>query len=118
MIILHCMKKADWEKAKHQPFFGQENVAREGFVHCSPVNYFWRVAPLFQNETEELVLLLLDTEKLTSPVKWEDGDNAGRFYPHVYGPVNTDAVTMVLPFLRDDQGSFVKNPELSDIPNE
>jgi uncharacterized protein (DUF952 family) len=118
MMILHCMKASDWELAKGQTHFGQASVTREGFVHCSPVNYFWRVAPLFQNETEDLVLLCLDTEKITAPIKWEDGDNAGRFYPHVYGLVYTDAVTMVLPFLRDEQGRFVKNPELFAYPDE
>lgn len=116
--ILHCMKKSEWQLAKNQAFFGQDSVQREGFVHCSPAEYFWRVAPLFRDETEEMVLICLDTEKLSSPVKWEDPDNIGRKYPHVYGLVNTSAVTMVLPFLQDEKDRFLKNPELAQFPDE
>ncbi len=118
MIILHCMKKADWALARNGDSWGQESVKKERFVHCSPVGYFWRVAPLFKDEAEDLVLVCLDTEKLSSPVKWEDPDGTGRKYPHVYGPLNTSAVTMALPFLRDAKGDFLKNPELGGFPDE
>lgn len=118
MVILHCMKKAAWEAVQHGETWGQESVTAEGFVHCSPVGYFWRVAPLFKDVKDELVLVLLETKRLTSPLKWEDGENLGREYPHVYGPLNTSAVVGVLPFLWDERGDFVKNPELSAFANE
>lgn len=107
-----------WEKVKNRKYFGEESVKTEGFVHCSPVEYMWRVAPNFKGIKDELVLLCIDTEKLEAEVRWEDGDNCGRNYPHVYGPVNVDAVLMVLPFLRDKDGNWVKNKELEHIPDK
>lgn len=118
MTILHCMKKSGWDSVKNGEFWGHESVEREGFVHCSPVGYFWRVAPIFKGERDELVLVCLDAEKISSPIKWEDPDGIGREYPHVYGPINTGAATMVLPFLRDEKGDFLKNPELQGFPDE
>lgn len=103
---------------KSKKYFGDESIAREGFVHCSPVKYMWRVAPNFKNVPDELVLLCIDTEKLEPEFRWEDGDNCGRSYPHVYGLINTDAVVNVLPYLKDENGNWIKNEELEDFDDE
>jgi len=95
--------------------FGEDMT--DGFIHCSPIEYMWRVAPNFQDVTDELVLLCIDEDKLESQVRWEDGENCGRSYPHVYGIINIDAVTKVLAFLRDENGAWIKNEELMDVPN-
>ena len=48
----------------------------------------------------DLVLLTVDPDALTVPVRWEVGDPAtGERFPHLYGPLDVDAVvaTRVLP---------------------
>ena len=112
------MKKETWQERKNKQFWGKRNIEAEGFIHCSTVEYFWRVAPNFKEINEELLLLCIDESKLKSEVRYEDGDNCGRFYPHVYGLINNDAVIAVLPFLRNENGDYVKNPELIDIADK
>ncbi len=116
-MILHCMKKATWEEIKNKDMWGEENLREEGFVHCSTVEYFWRVAPNFK-DMEELVILCIDENKLKAEVRFEDGDNCGRAYPHVYGLINNDAILKVLPFHRDEKGSYIKNKELLYIEDK
>ena len=118
MIILHCMAKSAWENVRTLPRFGEASVAAEGFVHCSSIESFWRVAPNFRNETAELVLLLIDTDRVHAEIRWEDFDHCGRTYPHVYGAIPVTAVTGVLPFLRDKNGNWCKNPELSGYEDQ
>ena len=113
MMVLHCMPLARWEQLQGADCFGEASVAAEGFVHCSSIEYFWRVAPNFLNDTEPLALLMLDVDKIPAEIRWEDSDNCGRAYPHVYGTVPTRAVAAVLPFLRNADGSWCKNEELS-----
>lgn len=117
MIILHCMKQSSWDAVRNQPSFGEENIAAEGFIHCSPVSYFWRVAPNFADVADEMVLLCIDADWMGSFIRWEDGDQCGRAYPHVYSTIPTDAVVRVLPYLKDENGVWVKNEELASIPN-
>lgn len=114
-MILHCMKKVTWEERKDKTSWGKRNVDADGFIHCSTVEYFWRVAPNFVETDDELVIICIDEAKLTANVLYEDGDNCGRTYPHVYGLINNDAVVAVLPFLRDEYGNYRKNQEFSDI---
>ncbi|MBQ8830230.1 MAG: DUF952 domain-containing protein [Oscillospiraceae bacterium] len=116
-MILHCMKKATWDERKNKPSWGKRNI-EEGFIHCSTVEYFWRVAPNFIDVEDELVLLCIDEEKLISEVRYEDGDNCGRAYPHVYGLINNSAVINVLPFLKNEDGTYKKNHEFADIEDK
>ena len=109
------MNEKSWNKVKNKKSFGKKDVRKYGFVHCSTIEYFWRVAPNFKNVNEPLVLLCIDEDKLTSEIRYEDGDNCGRYYPHIYGEINTNSVIQVLPFLRDDNGDYLKNPEFKDI---
>lgn len=117
-IILHCMKKSTWEERKNKELWGKRNIKAEGFIHCSKPEYFWRVAPNFDGTSNEMVILCIDEEKLSADVRYEDGDNCGRAYPHIYGLINNSAVTAVLPFLRDENGKWVKNPELKSFENK
>ena len=111
-MILHIMKSSTWEERKNKDFWGKRNIEAEGFIHCSQPEYFWRIAPNFDEIIEELVIICNDETKLSADVKYEDGDNCGRSYPHVYGMINNSAVTAVLLFLRGENGKWVKNPEL------
>lgn len=112
MVILHCLKESTWDKCKDQEYYGDETIAPEGFIHCSDIHTFYKVAPNFTHMTEPLVLLCIDTSKVQAEIKWEDGDQCGTAYPHIYGRLNLDAVVNVLPFLKDDANTFVLNPEL------
>lgn len=116
-MILHCMKASLWEDRKYMNTWGHEEIKASGFVHCSSIEYFHRVAPIFSKE-ESYVLLCIDESRLTSPVLFEDDSNMGRTYPHVYGLINNDAVEMVLPFIRDEKGNYIKNQEFNHIDNK
>ena len=115
-MILHCMKKKNWEEKRNNDYWGGEDIESEGFIHCSTVDYFWRVASNFRDVKEDLVLVCIDENKLKAEVRYEDGDNCGRAYPHIYGLINKDAVIMVLPFLKNEDGTYRKNPEFAEIP--
>ncbi len=116
-MILHCMKEKSWNKVKNKKSFGKKDLRKYGFIHCSSVEYFWRVAPNFKDVKEKLVLICIDEDKLISEIKYEDSDHRGRYYPHIYGEINIDSVIRILPFLRDDNGNFIKNPEFDDFDN-
>lgn len=117
-MILHCMKKSAWEDRKEKEFWGDENLEAEGFIHCSTPELFWRVAPNFLDTDEEFVLVCIDEKKLTSEVRFEDGDHCGRYYPHVYGLINKSAVMQVLPFQKDKSGNYIKNKELLEYEDQ
>jgi hypothetical protein len=91
------------------------SLATEGFVHCTAGDELMlAVANRFYGATDDLVAVALETERLTSEVRWEapahpDGTAAGAdepHFPHVYGPLDRDAVVGARRVVRDAGGRF------------
>ncbi|EGG83289.1 hypothetical protein HMPREF9477_01050 [Lachnospiraceae bacterium 2_1_46FAA] len=118
MLILHCIKEKLYEEMREDRYFGKVLLKNNPFIHCSSIEYFWRVSPHFDNEKEKLVLLVIDTDNLDVPVKWEDLEGCGREYPHIYGLVKMEAIKNVLPYLKKEDGTWIKNEELKHIADK
>ena len=96
-IIYHLAFRADWEAGLTAGEYRAPSLAEEGFIHASgDEEQMLRVAArLFAGRTD-LLALDVDTERLSSdaPVIREPA-RSGEIYPHVYGPINPDAVIRV-----------------------
>jgi uncharacterized protein (DUF952 family) len=58
----------------------------------------------------EFQLLVIETARLTSELKWEaptPGDTLAPLFPHIYGPINRDAVVGLRTIQRNADGRFV-----------
>jgi uncharacterized protein (DUF952 family) len=89
-LIFHIATRAAWEHAggSYEP----SSLAEEGFIHFSTPAQLLGVANERFRGVDDLVLLVVDDDRLTAPVKYEDT------FPHLYGPLNLDAVIAVVPF--------------------
>ena len=102
MRIFHLALQSDWDAARRAGSYTTSTLGRtlaeEGFIHASRGDQWRGVRDRFYGEvTEPLVLLVIDTDRLVSPVVEEIPPGADETFPHVYGPVNTDAVVQALP---------------------
>lgn len=108
MYILHSGKKSDFNINKK--YYGNESINKFGFIHCSDIDTYYLVAPNFKEEKEERLLLVIDTNSVTAPIKWEE--NYGVKFPHIYGLLNTSSVVEVLPHLWSKNREWIPNEEL------
>lgn len=115
VIILHCLRESQWNKCRENIKYGEESIKACGYIHCSSIENFWRVAPNFENIKVPLLLLCIDTNKVKANIKWEDEDNCGREYPHIYGELNLDSVVKVVPLLKNEQGNFILSNEVEQL---
>jgi uncharacterized protein (DUF952 family) len=91
-VLFHITTWAEWGRARRQGVHIPDSIERDGFVHCSTAAQHASVAnDLFAGRTD-LVVLLIDPGKLTSEIRIEGTGRDGQGLPHVYGPVNLDAV--------------------------
>jgi uncharacterized protein (DUF952 family) len=112
--LYHIAARAAWSAAREHGAYEPPSLASEGFVHCSAAAQVLAVANRFYAGQGGLVLLVIDPARLTSVLKWEpvlDDPAAGQFeqgsaYPHIYGPINLDAVTGVLDLDLGPDGMF------------
>ena len=59
----------------------------------------------YRNDPRDWLVLVLDEQAVTSEIKYEPGRD-GVLYPHIYGPLNRDAIREVLRMPRDPDGTF------------
>jgi uncharacterized protein (DUF952 family) len=83
-----------------------EGFAAEGFVHCSEPDQVVRVANARFAGRTDLVLLWISVAALSAPVRYENLEGGDELFPHVYGPIDLDAVIAVTPFRPGADGRF------------
>ena len=103
MHLFHIATRADWEAARRAGSYTTSTHGRsldqEGFIHAA---YREQVPTVFgrhyHDVQEPLVLLTVDTARLTSP--WSDEVVGAETYPHIRGPINVEAVRHASPLNR------------------
>jgi uncharacterized protein (DUF952 family) len=101
-FIYHIAETADWEQAQRDGQYTMSTrgrtLAEEGFIHASAATQVPLVADAFYRGAPDLVLLVIDTERVGSPIRYEQVPGQPDPYPHIYGPLNLDAVVETRPF--------------------
>ncbi len=119
MNIYHITSRRAWVEATRSGSYTADSLQTEGFIHCSTAAQVLSVAEHFYAGQNGLVLLVVDTERLEAPVKWEQsfppkGVEAAAAFPHVYGPIGLEAIAVCLDFEPDEGGQFA----LPALPGE
>jgi len=111
-LITHITNRAAWEQAKESGVYKASSLETEGFIHCSTIKQVLGVANNLYKGQKDLVLLIIDEDKVDSDIKYEDLHKSGQAYPHIYGHLNTDAVVNVCDFTYHANCSFKLPDEL------
>ena len=118
-LIFHITVDEAWQAAVKQGRYEPESLSQEGFIHCSVLSQILGVANAFYRGQSGLILLAIDPERLTCELKWEPPAEpqpghatAGELFPHLYGPLNLEAVVKSVSFKPDANGLFSALPDL------
>ncbi|MBI5856946.1 MAG: DUF952 domain-containing protein [Sphingobacteriales bacterium] len=95
-IIYHVTPAAEWNVAKQKGFYEHLSLIDEGFIHCSQEHQVAGVLERYFAGKTDLVKLTIDTDKLTSKFVFDWSPSTADTFPHVYGPINIDAVIDVI----------------------
>ena len=82
------------------------SLETEGFIHCSYEDQVLVPANALFAGQSDLLLLVIDPKRLTSDLVVEDSYASGTAFPHIYGPIDLDAVIDSIPFPCNSEGLF------------
>ena len=94
-MIYHVVTNSNWQKALQQGFYAADSLAAEGFIHCSKQEQVKGVLERYYTGQSDLLLLHIDETKLTAILKYELAPSVNEAFPHIFGPLNLDAVSEV-----------------------
>lgn len=91
MFIYHIVLPEIWEQVRGESLYRHESLAAEGFIHCSYEDQLEAVIKRYYADLDALVILTIDPGKLASRLVAEPS-TGGEVYPHIYGPLNMNAI--------------------------
>ena len=103
-LIYHLCQRQDWLKSQASRAYQADSLEHEGFIHCSKIDQVIGVANRYYQGVPQMVMLTIDPQKLTSIIHWEISGN--EYYPHVFGPINVDAVIQVVDVRPESDGVY------------
>jgi uncharacterized protein (DUF952 family) len=80
---------------------------RDGFIHTTEGREALSITltNFYKTESGPWVVLYIDKDRVTSPLRYDD---PAQIFPHIYGPLNRDAIVAVKPLARAPDGTFLK----------
>ena len=86
------------------------------YIHANTPEQIIPMLNRHYTDHDDILLLLVDLDKVVSEVKFEasSGPTPGLF-PHIYGPLNLDAVYDTLVPSKDDSGNYTDSDLLSSL---
>ena len=105
-LIFHLVRKKDWKEQKKEARYHPETIDSKGFIHCSSGKNIEEVANrLFRGE-RRILLIVINTSLIEPELKYEKDEETNISYPHIYGPLNLDAVIDKIELVPEEDGSF------------
>jgi uncharacterized protein (DUF952 family) len=111
--LFHVADCGDWMSAVRTGAYRGSTrgvtLDEQGFIHCSLRHQLLGVAEVLyaDAQADDLVVLVIDSDLVQAPVRFEAPEPGTDEYPHIYGPLPTAAVTRVVPVSRDPAGRFI-----------
>ncbi len=103
-LFIHICPRDEWQQALQVGSYQDKSLLQDGFIHCSQPEQLLGVANRFYRGIPDLVLLSINPDKLTSEIHWEPAD--GILFPHIYGPINLEAVLSVNDLRPESDGYY------------
>lgn len=95
-ILWHITTDADWQQAIAHQEYRCASLASEGFIHCCTREQMAGVCDRYFPDRAGLLVLKIEVQRLGADLRWECLPGSGEEFPHLYGPLNLDAVVEVV----------------------
>lgn len=92
-MIYHIAHLEDFNFSKIRGIYFPAQFPQDGFIHCSTKNQVITVANKYFLNSNHLILLEIDENKLTVEVKYENLEGGQDLYPHIYGEIPFSAIS-------------------------
>jgi len=115
-FIYHLVLKDKLKKQIKENYYHPESLKKEGFIHCCfELSTALLVAEsYFYESIDDILLLKIDLKKISEQIKVEKASpikgaksynhlKNNTFFPHIYGPLNLNAIIEVNKLIKENE---------------
>lgn len=105
-LTYHATPKDHWEASDAAEPYVSNGFADEGFIHCTDSSEGLPdvLTTYYKDTPGDWVVLTIEKDRISSEIRYDDPDNV---FPHIYGPLNRNAIVGVRDIARSDDGAFL-----------
>ncbi len=100
--IYHICTRTSWVDQYDSSEYRHDSLILEKFIHCSRLEQIEGVLSRYFQGIHDLLILTIDTNKITPTLKFEKAPN-GEMFPHIYGAINKDAIISIEEVIKKNQ---------------
>ncbi len=104
-FIYHIIPELEWDAVCDNQVYEPDTLASEGFIHFSYKDQVCETAARFYTGRTDLLALKVDSSIVDAELQIDPVPGDGDF-PHLYGPLNLNAVVNVLKLQLNSDLSF------------
>lgn len=94
MHIYHIMRQTEWHENPRENF-RPASLVKQSFIHCCTKDQILDVIRQWFPREKNLLVMEIETDKLISNLKFENLEKGTELFPHIYGPINTEAIIQI-----------------------
>ncbi len=94
-MIYHIVTSDYWAKFENIAEYVSETFEAEKFIHCCRKEQIAGVLERFFVGVNNLLIVEIDESKLSSPLLYEVVPDSEETFPHIFGPINHEAIVVV-----------------------
>lgn len=96
-MIYHVTTHTAWQSAIEKGRYEHISLEKEGFIHNCSRQQLAGVLDRYYKDQYDLLLLHIDETLLEAELKYELASSVNEEFPHIFGPLNIDAVVKTEP---------------------
>ncbi len=106
-IAYHGTPKGYFQSLDPTKPYVPADYQKDGFIHTTEGREAVSIVltSFYKTSREPWVMLHIDQDRVTSPIRYDD---PAEVFPHIYGPLNRDAILGVEDIDRAPDGTFLK----------
>ena len=105
--IYHITTSENWDLAVAKELYDFCALKTDGFIHCSTFTQVIKTANDFFKGADNLIVLEIETDKTQSEIRFENLEGGDEKFPHIYGPVELDAVVGLYTLIKNNENLFM-----------
>jgi len=105
--IFHFISRSDLAQFFSDGSLRVPSLQSQGFIHCSLAEQVTGVANAIASARDDLLLLEIDESKVIPKIVYENLEGGEKLFPHIYGPLNEEAIIGVHSFVWTNMVGYI-----------